>query len=78
MADTRPSAIHDVPFHTPPSQWEDVHDVNVDVQVTAPSLFLFRSGLSNDSFSHSSFVHLVFNCMALTSFGVCHLCAPLI
>ena len=37
LADTRPSALHDVPLHTPPSQWEDIHDVNVDIQVTIPS-----------------------------------------
>ncbi len=37
LADTRPSALHDVPLHTPSSQWEDIYDVNVDVQVTSPS-----------------------------------------
>jgi hypothetical protein len=38
LADTRASTLHDVPLHAPSSQREDIHYVNVDVQVTAPSL----------------------------------------
>ena len=38
LADTRASTLYDVPLHAPSSQREDIHDVNVDVQVTASSL----------------------------------------
>ena len=37
LADTRASTLYDVPLHAPSSQREDIHDVNVDVQVTASS-----------------------------------------
>ncbi len=40
MADTRPSAFHDDPLHPPPSEWKDVYDVDVHVQVSSAVHFL--------------------------------------
>jgi hypothetical protein len=69
MANTCSSAFHDDPLHPSPAQRENIYHVDVHVQVTAMSL-ASRVGLTICSGSHSSFIHLLFNCMALTSFGM--------
>jgi hypothetical protein len=69
MADTCSSALYDGPLHTPTSQRKNVYHVDVHVQVSSSIPFL---GLLMTVYlgSHSSFMHLIFNCMALTSFGM--------
>lgn len=82
VADTRPSAFHDDTLHPPPSQRKDVYHVDVHVQVSSGICLpprVARFTIVYPFFdSHSSFVHLLFNCMALTSFGMLNIPWPAI
>jgi hypothetical protein len=70
MADTCSSAFYDGPLHPPSSERENVYHVDIHVQVSFTFILLLCSLVTVDLASHSSFVHLIFNCMALTSFGM--------